>query len=98
MNRPLSLVLLLLTFVSGAPIAIAAAADAYPSKIIRMKTLAILFAWMVACGFTASVHGATFASEYELLRKLPTAELSGLVTRARRTGTNQPERTMTSYL
>ena len=45
-----------------------------------MKTLASLFCAFLVAGLGLPVAATNFASEYELLRQLPTAALSGLIT------------------
>lgn len=39
-----------------------------------------LIAWLVMLGLAGTARGASFSSEYELLRKLPAAILAGLIT------------------
>ena len=45
-----------------------------------MKPLVFLFPWVVMLGLEPRACAARFTSEYELLRQLPTAELSAVVT------------------
>jgi len=45
-----------------------------------MKALFFLFVWLCGPGLGQLALGSDFASEYELLRKLPSAELSALIT------------------
>lgn len=45
-----------------------------------MKTLAFFFCALFVAGLRLPVAAANFTSEYELLRQLPTAALSGLIT------------------
>src|ERR1043166_7348925 len=51
-----------------------------------MKRLLFLFGSLLAVGLSPDANAARFASEYELLRQLPTAALSGMVT-----NTGQPD-------